>query len=189
MAELLYPADPAPLMAIKSARGNTEILPIIEPSGLVIGRSSRKVCHGRPDLLHPVVHLHIIDPYDNLYLQKRSMTKDLLPGRWDTAVGGHVTYGESLMESLFREAGEELGFVDFNPTLLDSYIWNSPVESEMVNVFATVTDREIAPDYDEVDEGRWWTVREIEDAMGKEIFTPQFEQEYFRIKDRLYALL
>jgi len=32
-------------------------------------------------------------------------------------------------------------------------------------------------------------VREIEDAMGKEIFTPQFEQEYFRIKDRLYALL
>ena len=133
MAELLYPAEPAPLMAVRSARGNAEILPIIEPSGLVIGRSTRKVCHGRPDLLHPVVHLHIIDPYDNLYLQKRSMTKDLLPGRWDTAVGGHVTYGESLIEALFREAGEELGFVDFNPTLLESYIWNSPVESEMIS--------------------------------------------------------
>jgi len=117
------------------------------------------------------------------------MTKDLLPGRWDTAVGGHVTYGESLMEALFREAGEELAFVDFNPTLLESYVWNSPVESEMVNVYATLTDREINPDNDEVEEGRWWTVREIEESMGKDIFTPQFEQEFFRIKDRLYNLL
>ncbi len=189
MPILLYPPEPAPLVAVKSVRGNTEIIPIIDPSGLVTGRSSRKACHSHPDLLHPVVHLHIIDPYDNLYLQKRSKTKDLLPGRWDTAVGGHVTYGETLMEALFREAGEELSFFDFNPSFLDSYIWRSPNESEMVNIFATVTDREIAPDNDEVEEGRWWTRAEIEKAMGKEIFTPQFEQEYKKIEDSLFVLL
>jgi isopentenyldiphosphate isomerase len=189
MSELLYPIEPAPLLAVKSARGNSEILPIIEASGLVIGRSTRKACHNHPELLHPVVHLHIINPFDKIFLQKRSANKDLFPGRWDTAVGGHVTYGESLIESLIREAGEELGFVDFNPSFIENYIWNSPNESEMVNVFATVTDRVISPDNDEVDEGRWWTRREVDEAMGKDILTPQFEQEYKRIQDKLFALL
>ena len=189
MSALLYPSEPAPLMVVKAVRGNTEILPIIEPGGLVIGRSTRKACHTHPELLHPVVHLHIIDPYDNIFLQKRSASKDLYPGRWDTAVGGHVTYGESLIESLIREAGEELAFVDFNPSFLGEYIWRSPNESEMVNIFATVTDRDISPDNDEVDEGRWWTAREVEAAIGKDILTPQFEQEFKRIKDKLFALL
>ena len=112
-----------------------------------------------------------------------------MPGRWDTAVGGHVTYGESLAEALFREAGEELGFFDFNPTFLENYIWRSPSESEMVNIFATVTDRDIRPDNDEVEEGRWWTRKEVYEAMGKDVFTPQFEQEYKRIEDRLFVLL
>ena len=176
-------------MAVKSVRGNIEILPVIEPSGLVIGRSTRRACHTHPDLLHPVVHLHVIDPYDNIYLQKRSRTKDLFAGRWDTAVGGHVTYGETIHEALFREAGEELGLFDFNPSFLGDYIWRNPGESEMVNIFATITDREIDPDNDEVEEGRWWTRSEVQDAIGKEIFTPQFEQEYKRIEDRLFALL
>jgi len=189
MSELLYPIEPAPLMAVKSARGNTEILPVIEAGGLVIGRSTRKACHSRPDLLHPVVHLHIIDPYDNIYLQKRSGIKELYPGRWDTAVGGHVTYGETVMEALIREAGEELAFVDFNPTFLGDYIWRTPDESEMVNIFATVTDREITPDNDEVEEGRWWTRKEVEAAFGGGLLTPQFEHEYREIKDRLFALL
>jgi isopentenyldiphosphate isomerase len=189
MSELLYPPDPAPLLAVKAVRGNSEILPIIDASGLVTGRSTRRACHTHPDLLHPVVHLHIIDPYDNIYLQKRSSTKDLFPGRWDTAVGGHVTYGESLHEALFRESGEELAFFDFNPVFLEDYIWRSPIESEMVNIFATVTDRDIDPDNDEVEEGRWWTRAEIAEAMGKDVFTPQFEQEYKRIEDRLFVLL
>ena len=189
MPVLLYPSDPAPLMAVKSVRGNTEILPIVEPNGVVIGRSTRKACHTHPGLLHPVVHLHIIDPYDNIYLQKRSATKDLFPGRWDTAVGGHVTYGESLYEALIREAGEELAFVDFNPAFLESYVWRSPMETELVNIFATVTDRDIDPDNDEVDEGRWWTRKEVEEAIGQGILTPQFEQEFTRIKDQLFALL
>ena len=168
---------------------NKELLPLVDEEGRVTGSATRGECHDGSKLLHPVVHLHIIDPYDNIYLQKRSASKDLYPGRWDTAVGGHVTYGESLIESLFREAGEELAFVDFNPAFLESYVWRSPNETELVNIFATVTDRDIDPDNDEVDEGRWWTRCEVEEAIGKNILTPQFEQEFTRIKDQLFALL
>jgi isopentenyldiphosphate isomerase len=189
MFELVYPSEPAPLLLVSSARGNTEILPVVEYTGIVTGRTTRKAVHGHPELMHPVVHLHIIDHYGNIYLQKRSHKKDLCPGMWDTAVGGHVTYGESLIEALIREAGEELALVDFNPVFLENYRYRCDRESELVNIFATITDRDISPDNDEVEEGRWWTQAEVEDAIGKGILTPQLEQEYLRIKDRLFALL
>jgi len=165
------------------------MFPVIEPDGEVIGMASRAYCHSGAKILHPVVHLHIINRRGELYLQKRSMKKDIQPGKWDTAVGGHVDYGEKVTEALYREASEELGLTDFNPIYLQSYLFESEIEREMVNVFAAVGSFDLAPDRDEVDEGRWWPFREIEESLGKSVFTPNFEQEFDRIGRRLPALL
>ena len=42
---------------------------------------------------------------------------------------------------------------------------------------------------DEVDEGRYWDIKDIEENLGKSQMTPNFEQEFIRIKDRLLSLL
>jgi len=165
------------------------MLPLIEPSGLVYGQASRAYCHSGARVLHPVVHLHLIDREGRIYLQKRSMAKDLLPGYWDTAVGGHVSYGELAQETLFREAGEELGLHAFNPVFLGTNIWETQRDREFVFVFAAVGHPDLAPDNAEVSEGRWWTPAQLEDAMGKHILTPNFESEYSAIRERLQALL
>lgn len=139
--------------------------------------------------LHPVVHLHIISRDGSIYLQQRSASKDFLPLKWDTAVGGHVAYGEYVLEALYRESSEELGFTDFNPVFITSYVYESERERELVNVFATVGDFILKPDGEEVTDGRYWSPEEIEAATGKSILTPNFESEYHKIKDSLQALL
>lgn len=196
MFDLIYMSDTPEILPLPSAdnpgprpRPTGEMVPVVEENGLVIGQATRKSVHDGSKLMHPVVHLHIINREGCLYLQKRSMKKDLLPGRWDTAVGGHVDYGESLEEALFRESSEELGFREFNPIYLKSYVWESAREKELVNVFAAVGNFVLKPDLDEVSEGRYWTMSEIETNLDKGLFTPNFEQEFKSIKDTLLALL
>ena len=127
MIELIYPYDLAPVIppptaeTAENSRNVSEWFPVVEPTGVVIGRSSRQYCHGGAKPLHPVIHIHIIDRMSRIYLQKRSMRKDIQPGKWDTAVGGHVSYGESIIEAVYREASEELGLTEFNPIHIETY--------------------------------------------------------------------
>jgi isopentenyldiphosphate isomerase len=81
----------------------------VDEQDQVIGQAPRSECHGNPALVHRVAHVLVFDRSDRLLLQKRSMTKDIQPGRWDTSVGGHLDPGESYLEAACREMREELG--------------------------------------------------------------------------------
>lgn len=162
-----------------------EIFPIVDTDGNVIGSATRRECHSGSMLLHPVVHLHVFDSDGNIYLQKRSLNKDIQPGKWDTAVGGHVDYGESVDEALMRESREELGLTDIKPKRLTTYEFKSDREHELINVHYIVVDREsFNPQVDpmEIDEARFWSADEVDAAIDHNILTPNFEQEYQRIK-------
>ena len=193
--ELIYPYDIAPMVPLPTAETSqnrpvsNEWFPVVDANGFVVGRSTREYCHSGAKPLHPVIHIHIIDRFGRIYLQKRSMKKDIQPGKWDTAVGGHVSYGEMILEAVYREASEELGLTSFNPVYLKSYEFESEVERELVNIFAAVGSFELHPDLDEVDEGRWWDVEDIDSSIGKGVFTPNFESEFQMIRSQLLALL
>lgn len=153
-----------------------ERFPIVTPEGEVIGSASRGECHSGSMLLHPVVHLHLFNPQGELYLQRRPDWKDIQPGRWDTAVGGHVDLGETVEEALRREAREELGIEGFAAQLLTRYLFRSEREQELVHVFRTVWEGAVQPS-GELAGGRFWRMEEIAAARGRSLFTPNFEQE------------
>ena len=111
---------------------SSELFPVVDETGRVVGCATRGECHDGRRLLHPVVHLHLFNSRGELYLQKRPLWKDIQPGRWDTAVGGHVDYGETPDEALRREVREELGVTEFTPERLTQYIFDSVRERELV---------------------------------------------------------
>jgi hypothetical protein len=139
-------------------------------------------------LLHPVVHLHVFNSKGEVYLQRRPQWKDIQPGRWDTAVGGHLDYGETPAEALRREVREELGITDFTAETVDKYVFESRLERELVYVSRTVYDGEIRPSADELDGGRFWSVQEIRQAIGTGVLTPNFESEFRRCFGRELGL-
>ena len=159
-----------------------EMFPLVNEEGVVVGYATRAYCHSGAKALHPVVHLHIFNSNGELYLQKRAMHKDIQPGKWDTAVGGHVDYGEDVVSALFREAREELGVEDFKPSLCFRYVFESAIEKELVNSFMTCYDGTPTPDLDEVTEGRFWGIDDIRGNIGKGVFTPNFEGEFERLQ-------
>ena len=117
-----------------------EMFEIIDDiSGEVIGLAPRSQCHGDPSLIHRAVHVAVFHPDGRILLQKRSMKKDIQPGKWDTAVGGHLMPGENYFTAAKRELQEELGICTDSPFIpvLDYKVRNER-ESENVQVFALV---------------------------------------------------
>lgn len=156
---------------------------IVDEAGNIKGKAPRTICHSGPGMLHPVVHLHIIDNKNRIFLQKRKITKKIQPGKWDTSVGGHVNSGESIEDALKRETEEELNIKDIKTSFIGKYVWETPVESELVHIFIGRYNKSITVNPDEIEEGKFWKIKKLKEAKGTGILTPNFEQEFDVIKD------
>jgi isopentenyldiphosphate isomerase/intracellular septation protein A len=161
-----------------------EWLPVVGEDGKIIGKAPRSLCHTGNKILHPVVHLHVINHHGHIYLQKRPDGKLVQPGKWDTAVGGHISFGEDLNTALRREAFEEIGLENFSAKPLGTYRWDTDIESELVYYFISYDFQKIRLHSQEVEEGKFWSPSQIERGIGHGIFTPNFEHEYKLLKKK-----
>lgn len=159
-----------------------ELLPIVDPDGNITGAATRGECHGGSMLLHPVVHLHVFNSQGDIYLQKRPEWKDIQPGKWDTAVGGHVDLGENVEQALRREVREELGLditgLDITP--LPHYVFQSDREHELVFPHRLTYDGPLCPS-EETDGGRFFSAQELQQARRDNLLTPNFQSEYDKL--------
>lgn len=172
-----------------------ELFPITDADGRILGKITRGEAHSGSLILHPVVHLHVFNSKGELFLQQRPLWKDIQPGKWDTAVGGHIDYseclnadgtqkselGDSIEAALRREVREELGITEFTPIYMTHYVFEGPRERELVYVHRTTYDGPVTPSNEELDGGKFWTKDAILANIGKGIFTPNFEDEYQRL--------
>ena len=79
-----------------------------------------------------------------------------------------------------REAREELGIDAKDAELIDKYEFTSDREHELIFAHKITCTSDITPSA-ETDGGRFWAMQEIRDAIGKDILTPNFEQEFIRL--------
>jgi isopentenyl-diphosphate delta-isomerase type 1 len=154
-----------------------EQLEIVNEKGEVVGVALRSEIHGNPSLVHRVVHVLVFNSEGKLLLQKRSLKKDVAPGRWDTSVGGHVGRGEELSLSAKREMEEELGITGCEIEYLYTYTHSDPCETELVTTYRCTCPGDVLFNREEIDEVRFWSLEEIKETMGKGIMSDHFEHE------------
>ncbi len=165
-----------------------EILEVVNEKGSVLRLAPRSEIHGDPSLIHRVVHVLVFNEKGELLLQKRSMNKDVAPGRWDTSVGGHVEPGEEPAGAAKREMQEELGISE-EPEYLYSYTHSNPYETELVYTFRCTYGGEVSFNAEEIDEVRPWPLEEILHSLGDNALSDNFKHEisvYLEKRERGY---
>ncbi len=89
-----------------------ERLDIVDEYGNPTGETVERTHAHANGVRHRTAHIWIArkvrDKWQVL-LQKRAMTKDSFPGRYDTSSAGHIQAGDEPLESAIRELAEELG--------------------------------------------------------------------------------
>ena len=155
-----------------------ELFEIVDESGKVFGLRPRRECHGNPALIHQAVHVLVFNRRGDLFLQKRALTKDIQPGKWDSSVGGHMQPGETPEQAARREAEEELGLHNTALRFAYQYLWRSPRETELIRTYVARSEGPFQLQAEEIDEGRFWSLAEIKAHLSKDCFTPNFEHEF-----------
>ncbi len=138
-----------------------DIFDVVDMDDNVLRQEPRAVVH-RDNLLHRAVHVFVFNQAGQLYLQRRSMTKDSAPGKWVSSCSGHVDTGEGYDESAARELVEEIGLHD--PDNLRRIFKEAPCRqtgNEFVCVYTCNSEGPFILDPDEIIEGRWIDLPEL----------------------------
>lgn len=128
----------------------------------------------RNGLIHRVVRISILDSAGRLLVQKRSLQKELFPGRWDNSAAGHVDVGESYEQAALRELEEELGLKDVKLEKLGDYYVDVTDDWRRMKRFTRsykIVLHDPLPSFnlpeDEVESIKWMEVAKVKELVAK----------------------
>ncbi len=141
-----------------------ELFDVVDANDEVVLTETRVVVH-RDRLMHRAIHVFVFNATGHqLYLQRRSMNKDTAPGKWMSSCSGHLGSGENYDSAAVRELGEEIGLSD--PIDLKRVFKESPCPQtgqEFVWVYRCHSEGPFKLDPEEVSEGKWIDIDELEE--------------------------
>ena len=163
-----------------------ETFDVVDRTDTVIGQASREEVH-REGLLHRSAHLLVFDGFGRVLLQKRSMSKDRFPGRWDSSVSGHVDSGEGYDQCIVREAMEEIGIrLEATPEILFKIDACEETDQEFTWVYRTYSRGPFTPDEEEVSKIGWFTGDEVNHLVrtDPDSVSPSFALVWSKLLER-----
>lgn len=149
---------------------NDEIVVIVDKEDNKIGIAARSAMRAKR-MIHRAAYVLVFNSRGELYLQKRTMTKDVYPGYYDVAAGGVVLAGESYEESAERELFEELGISSSLVRLFDNY-YEDDDNRVWGRIFSCVHEGPFTLQEEEVESGTFLAPREVLAMSGEEPVTP-----------------
>lgn len=158
-----------------------EIVALVDGRNQVIGSAPRREMRAR-NLLHRSTYILVFNSRGQIYVQKRTMTKDVFPGYYDVATGGVILTGESYEEGAMRELEEEMGIRHTPLTRLFDFYFSDPRSRVWGAVFSCIHDGPLTLQAEEVSHVELMAKEEIFRRSSTELFTPDglyVVQQYF----------
>lgn len=138
-----------------------EIFDVVNERDEVIGQATRAEVH-RLGLKHRAVHVLVFNRSGQVFLQKRSMSKDRQPGLWDSSASGHLDTGESYDACAVRELREEIGLnLQKAPQALFKLAASQETDQEHVWVYRCEAEGPFELNQEEIERGDWFSTEEV----------------------------
>lgn len=148
-----------------------EIVLIVNENNKVTGSAPRPEMRAK-GLPHRAAYILVFNSTGELFVQKRTMSKDIYPGYYDIAAGGVVLAGESYDESARRELEEELGIRDTELPAHFTFLYEEGSNRVWGRVYSCTWDGPMTLQAEEVERGFFMAPQMVLALSEKEPFTP-----------------
>lgn len=101
-------------------------------------------------MLHRAASILVSRSDGEVYVHRRTETKDVHPGMYDVFVGGVVASGETYDDTAIRELGEELGVTVAEPRSLFRYLYRGEPGACWTAVYELTWDGDVRPQAEEI---------------------------------------
>lgn len=168
---------------------NNELIAVVDKNDHFIENQPRNKVH-QLGLRHRAVHILVFNDQQQLFLQKRSLSKDINAGLWDTSAAGHVDAGENYDACAHRETIEELG-VCVRATL--TFLFKLPAKPEtgmeFVQVYRCLHNGPFTLEAGEIDAGQWFAIKDIAQRVTNNdpTLTDTFKTLWLKLEESHHA--
>jgi len=138
-----------------------ELVDLVDLQDRVVGRAPRSQVRTR-NLLHRGVGILCRNARGEVYLHRRTHTKDVFPHLYDMFVGGVVGAGESYPDAAAREVAEELGIRGVPLEFLFAHLYQGPHNRAWVHVFQVRWEGPVVHQESEIEWGAWVPEADLE---------------------------
>ncbi|WP_457573372.1 NUDIX hydrolase YfcD [Desulfolithobacter sp.] len=149
----------------------TETVQIVDEDNREIAAVPRHIMREQ-NLIHRASYVLVFNREGQLFVQKRTMNKDVYPGFFDIAAGGVVLAGESYEEAAKRELAEELGISDVRLNFLFDQYYEDKDNRVWGRIFFCRHQGPFVLQQEEVAWGRFMDLTEILALGDREPVTP-----------------
>ena len=148
-----------------------EIITIVDKNNSVVGALPRHRMRAQ-SLIHRATYVLVFDRQGAVYVQKRTIIKDVFPGYFDAAAGGVILAGEDYVEGASREIEEELGIRGVLLTPLFRFYHEDTRNKVWGAAFCCTYGGPIVLQPEEVESGGFAQPAEVLKRSDTEPFTP-----------------
>ncbi|MFQ5821781.1 MAG: NUDIX hydrolase [Candidatus Heimdallarchaeota archaeon] len=163
-----------------------EYVDIVDENDRIIRRTTRKEMRTK-GLRHRGTAILVFNSLGQLFVHKRTATKDVFPEFYDIAVGGVVETGETYETAAKRELAEEVGVTNVGLEFLFKVHYESPIHKCVTAIYSCEYDGPLTLQEEELEQGCFLDLDKAKELVAQKKVCPDSIQVFERFLQHMQS--